>query len=248
MDFEMSNKRKVSIIIPCYNEQTVLEKNVIEIKKIMDKTKFDYEVVLIDDKSHDRTVEIAKKIVSKYNNFRLVCHKKNVGRGGTVSEGIKSANSDIVGFIDIDLETPGWYLPKLISLIENGADIATADRIYTLNFNNLMAAHRWIAHKAYKRLVKMLLKTRLKDTETGCKFFNRKKILPVLDIIKDKHWFWDTEVMVRSYYKGLKIIEIPAIFIKKINVPSSVNFVKDIMNYIKNLLLFRKELKKEGFI
>jgi hypothetical protein len=244
----MPNKRKVSIIIPCYNEQSILEKNSIEIKKIMDTTKFDYDVILIDDKSQDRTVEIAQKIVSKYKNFKLMCHKKNMGRGGTVSEGIKSTNSDIVGFIDIDLETPEWYLPKLISSIKDGADVATANRIYKFNFGDFGIIHRWVSHKAYKRLVKMLLKTKLKDTETGCKFFNREKILPVLDLIKDKHWFWDTEIMVRSYYKGLKIIEIPTVFIRKKEISSSLNFVKDTMDYIKNLLSFRKELKKEGLI
>lgn len=239
----MQQKKEVSIIIPSYNEGSILEKNLGEIKQIMDMTKLDYEIILIDDKSKDKTVEIAKKIVSENNNFRLLCHNKNVGRGGTVSEGIKIANGDTVGFIDIDLETPAHYILPLIQAIKEGADIATADRVYKFKLNDFSVLHRWIAHKAYKLIVKLTMKTELVDTETGCKFFRRTKILPILDEIKDKHWFWDTEIMVRSYYKGLKIKEIPTLFIRKKEVPSSLKFVRDTIDYIKNVIRFRKELK-----
>ena len=244
----MPNKTTVNIIVPCYNEEPILEKNVMEIKKVMDMTKLGYEIILIDDKSKDKTVEIAQKIVAKNKNLRLICHKKNIGRGGTVSEGIKIAHGSIVGFIDIDLETPAWYIIPLIKALEEGADIATAEREYKLRLKDLNVIHRWIFHKAYKVIVKFILKAKLRDTETGCKFFRREMILPVLDEIKDKHWFWDTEVMVRSYYKGLKIKETPTLFIRKKEVTSSLNIVEDTIDYIKNIIAFRGELKRKRLI
>lgn len=244
----MSNKMEVSIVIPCYNEESILENNIKEIKEIMNRTIFEWEAILIDDKSKDRTVEIAKKIVSENKNFRFICHKENVGRGGTVSEGIKNAKGSIVGFIDIDLETSATYIIPLIIAIQRGADIATAEREYKFKLKDWSILHRWVSHKVYKVIVKLMLKTRLKDTETGCKFFKRQSILPVLDEIKDKHWFWDTEVMVRSYYKGLKIKEMPTLFIRKKEVPSSLNFVEDTLNYVKNIFAFRRELKIKKII
>jgi len=244
----MSNNRGISIIIPCYNEEPILKGSIKEIKKVMDTTKFKYEVILIDDKSKDQTVEIIKKIVSENNNFRCLYHNKNVGRGGTVSEGIRIAKGSIVGFIDIDLETPASYIIPLVIAIQDGVDIATADRIYKFKLKDKSILHRWIFHKAYKLIVKLMLKTKLKDTETGCKFFNKERILPILDEIKDKHWFWDTEIMIRSYYKGFKIKEVPAVFTKKKEVASSLNFVEDTIEYAKNIVAFRRELKGKKII
>lgn len=244
----MLPKTEVSIIIPCYDEESILEKHVREIKEIMDITRLNYEIILIDDKSKDKTIEIAKKIVEGNKNFRLICHTKNVGRGGTVAEGIKIAKGSIVGFTDIDLSTSAVYIISLIREIQKGSDIASAHRIYNYHLNDFSIIHRWISHKAYRLIVKTVFKTKLKDTETGCKFFRRSKILPMLDKIKDKHWFWDTEVMVISYYKGLKITEVPSLFIKKKEIPSSLKFMKDTSDYIRNVIIFRRELKRKKLI
>lgn len=244
----MTEKTKISIIVPCYNEEPILKDNIAKIKQIMDITLWDYEIILIDDTSKDKTVEVARQIVANNNRCRLICHEKNLGRGGTVSEGIKIAKGDIAGFIDIDLETPAHYILPLINEVIHGADIAAAERVYKFILKDFSVMHRWIAHKAYKLIVKLTLKTKLKDTETGCKFFRREKILPVLDEIKDTRWFWDTEIMVRSYYKGLKIKEIPSLFIRKKEVASSLNFVSDTIDYFKSIVKLRKELKTKKII
>ena len=92
-------------------------------------------------------------------------------------------------------------------------------------------------------LVKLLLKLDLKDTETGCKFFNREKILPILEEIHDRHWFWDTEIMARAYIKGLKIIETPSIFIRK-GFYTRVRIFRDSLVQFRNLARFKRELNK----
>ena len=104
--------------------------------------------------------------------------------------------------------------------------------------------HRFVLHKGYAYLVRKLLKLGLKDTETGCKFFDRERILPLLKDIKDNYWFWDTEIMARAYYNGLKIREIPFYYERKWDKSSSVNIIRDSILYIIKLLRFRKELKR----
>lgn len=177
----------------------------------------------------------------KYPNSQVLYHKKNRGRGKTVEDGMKISRGKITGFIDIDLETPGYYIPMIIKQLEKDYDICTAKRHY-IN-PSLNTFHRWIAHIVYKLLVRLLLKIPIKDTETGCKFFIKDKIMPLFNEIKDKHWFWDTEIMVRSYYKGLKIKEIPTIFIRQDSKGTTVKFFRDTWVYFKNLLKFRKEIK-----
>src|SRR4030042_4152374 len=107
----MSEKNvKVSIVIACYNDSLVLEESLITIIKLMEGSKYDYEVILVDDKSKDDTLSICRRFVDRYPFFKLIVHESNRGRGKTVSDGIHASNNNIVAFIDIDLETPAHYL------------------------------------------------------------------------------------------------------------------------------------------
>ena len=107
-------------------------------------------------------------------------------------------------------------------------------------FNKIIATRRWITSRGYSWLVGNLLGVDIKDTETGCKFFNREAILPVLEKTQDPHWFWDTEIMVRSYYEGLKIVEYTVLFIRRPEVPSTVRLIKDSLYSFFKLWQFRK--------
>lgn len=241
----MKRRIDLSVIVACYNEIKVLEKNVQVIQGVLDNTKYRYEIIFVDDGSTDGTIEIAKRLCQKNENMSLYCHAKNMGRGRTVADGIRKAKGRIVGFIDIDLSTPARYIPSLASEVENGADIATAWRVYKVELKCLHKIfHRLILHKGYRFLVRILLKTNLKDTETGCKFFNRERILPVLNEIKNEHWFWDTEVMIRPLLKEYKIVEIPTVYMRRPEQGTTVRAFKDTLSYLINLWKFYWELKK----
>ena len=237
----MNNQIDLSLIIACYNEAQILEENVKKIKKILDNTKFNYEIIFVDDKSTDGTVELINRLLVGNKNMTLIYHKINMGRGRTVTDGIRTSKGRIVGFIDIDLDTHCRYIPSLALAIDGGADIAIAWRFYNINLSVLL---RWLLSKGYNLLVRALLKVKLNDTETGCKFFNRKRILPILDEVENPRWFWDTEIIARSYYKGLKIVEIPTLFIKDPQKKSTVKILEDTFNYLKNLLRFRAKWRR----
>ncbi len=238
----------LSLVIACYNEELVLEQSIKEILQVLDSTRYTYELIFVDDCSQDGTRKIIDELVSKYKDkpgrslrsIKKIFHLENQGRGQTVADGFRQAEGRVVGYIDIDLEAHARYIPSMSIAIDNGADIAVGWRIYKLQLRTL---HRAISSKTYIALVNRLLHTRLKDTETGYKFFNREKILPILDEVEDKRWFWDTEIMVRAYYKQLKIEEIPILFIKRYEVPSTVRFFRDSWEYLIKLLKFRKVVK-----
>lgn len=241
----MKKNIDLSIIIPCYNSAKLLKPNVQAIQRVLNNTKYDYEIIFIDDYSADGSVNVVKKLIRKKENMTLFCHEKNMGRGRTVTDGIKMAKGKIVGFTDIDLSTPARYIPVLASEIEEGADIATAQRIYQIELRYLpMIFHRLVLHTGYRFLVRILLGTSLKDTETGCKFFNRKRILPILDQVKDERWFWDTEIMVRPFLKKYKIVEIPTVYIRRPEYGTTVKVFKDTLSYLVNISKLYWELRK----
>jgi hypothetical protein len=82
----------------------------------------------------------------------------------------------------------------------------------------------------------------LADTETGCKLFAREKVLPLLDLVEDPHWFWDTEIMVQAWLAGLRIHEEPSIFIRRPEKPSTVKLARDVRSYLRNLGRLRRRL------
>lgn len=235
----------VSVILPCFNEAGILEKSVLSLRGVLDRTTYEYEIIIAEDSSTDGTDKVAKELSQRFDNIVWMHRDIGRGRGSAVSEAIKKARGGIVGFVDADLETPAHYIYPMILEIERGADIATCVRVFKLNKRQLFfRMPKVLSHYCYLWLSRKLLGTNLKDTEAGFKFFNRTKILPVLDQIKNQHWFWDTEIMTRSYYKGLKIVELPTLFIPDYSRVSKVNLIKDSLDYLANLLKFRKELKQ----
>lgn len=239
-------KPTFSLILPCYNEGSHIFSSIKEILIVMNGLNSPYEIILIDDKSQDKTVEFIKKIAKTYPHIRTFFHDKNIGRGGTVTEGILKAQGNIVGFIDIDLEVSPIYIPHFFRIIqEKQADVAIARRYYPFGLLPVSGLLRGIMSRCYVHLVNILLNIKIEDTEAGYKFFNKKKILPVLSITNNKYWFWDTEVVVRSLRCNLKIQEVPVLFLKKSQKASTVRLIPDTIAYLKAIYQFKKELKNE---
>lgn len=242
----MDDAVDVSIVVACYNEVPHLMDSIKTIMDVMEQTRYSFELILIDDCSKDNTREVIKEIALKWQDkVRYLFNEKNLGRGGTVTEGIRMGRGRMVGFLDIDLETHARYIPSCLLALENGYDVATAWRIYKLRIGIL---NRWALSRGYNWLMRKMLDVNLKDTETGFKFFNKQRILPILDEVKNTHWFWDTEIMALAYYKHLNIIEIPTLFVRREDKKSTVRVMPDVWGYLKSLISFRKRLKRERIL
>jgi len=237
------NEKELSLVVACYNEKTVLEASIQQVLKILDSTCWSYEIIFVDDCSTDNTREIIQKLVKLYpdHDMRSLLHDTNTGRGRTVSDGFRIARGNVVGFIDIDLETHARYIPSMVLAIQDGADIATAHRIYKLSPKLF---HRFLMSAGYLRLMHLFLGLPLKDTETGYKFFRRDRLFPLLDQVVDEKWFWDTEIMTRAYLAGYKIEELPCLFIKRYGKKSSVRIIHDSLEYFARLWKFRQVVQK----
>lgn len=233
----------LSLILPCYDEKAVLEESVREIIQTLDATRWSYEIIFVDDCSHDNTRELIQQTITEYSdrNLRYLFHDDNKGRGRTVTDGLLAARGRVAGYIDIDLEVHARYIPVCVLAIERGCDVATAYRIYRFYWKGVV---RWVLSNGYIWLERNLLEVPLRDTETGFKFFDRAKILPLLAEIQDDRWFWDTEVMVRAHLAGLKITEIPCLFQRRFDKRSTVNPIRDTLDYIQKLWRFRSTVQQ----
>ncbi|MDD5529671.1 MAG: glycosyltransferase family 2 protein [bacterium] len=228
----------LSLIIACYNEEPILIKNISKVMEVLDKTNLSYEIIFVDDCSKDRTREKIEEIMLMYKdkNLQKIFHKENIGRGGSVKDGIKIAKGKVTGYIDIDLEVGAEYIPEFVDAIKSGYDIAVAHRTYKLQIKSI---DRWILTKGYHLLVEIILGLPYEDTEAGYKFFDTNKVLSMIDEIEDMRWFWDTEFMARAYLHNYKVKEILCIFIRRYERRSTVKTFPDSFNYFIRLLQFK---------
>lgn len=233
----------LSLVIACYNEGPSLSDSVRQVIDTLDNTGWSYELIFVDDYSQDGTRQSIDKVLTQYadRNITRLFHEHNTGRGRAVSDGSRLARGHVVGYIDIDLEIPARYIPAHVMAIKNGADVATAQRLYKVQPRLWL---RFLLSTGYAWLRQTMLNIPLKDTEAGYKFFHRASLMRVLDQVVDEHWFWDTEIMVRSYLAGYKIEEIPCPFIKRYDKQSTVRVWRDTVDYFVKLWHFCRVVKQ----
>jgi hypothetical protein len=203
----------------------------------LDTGKFIYEIIFVDDASRDKTPQLIRQMCRRLPPYRAIFHKVNQGRGKTVADGIMLARGTVVGYIDIDCEVSPVYIPFMVSFIlKRKADVIVGKRYYRTSAGSLL---REAMSRGYQWISGVLLGTGGMDTETGYKFFNRKKIVPILRQTEHTGWFWDTEIMVRAQRAGLRIMEVPVLFMRRFDKKSSVHALRDSMTYLVNLWKFR---------
>ena len=232
-------KIELSLIIPCYNEGPTFRKSVEAIIKVLKNLRKKWEIVFVEDKSQDDTKKTVEKLTQKYKNIRTIFHKKNEGRGTSVSDGIKASRGDICGYLDIDLEVSEKYIPLFVKEIEQGYDVVVGKRFY--EGGGLNSILRFLASKLYALAVKYIIDIPVDDTEAGYKFFRRTKILPILPKVRSNHWFWDTEICALAHWNGLSITQIPVLFKRRYDKKSTVRLIPDTIDYIKNLIRLKSQ-------
>ena len=111
--------------------------------------------------------------------------------------------------------------------------------IYRTSFISIL---REVFSVGYQFLADKIVGTAKLDTESGYKFFNRRKIMPVLKKTEHPHWFWDTEVVVWSLKSGLTVKEMPVLFLRRFDKKSSVRIFQDVVDYMVSLWKLRQKL------
>jgi glycosyltransferase involved in cell wall biosynthesis len=235
---------EISVVVACYMEEGHLQDSIEQLTATLEELGKSYELIFLEDKSTDRTADVVKQLVDGHPHRRAVYHEKNLGRGGTVTEGFLLAKGRIVGFLDIDLEVHCRFLPSVLAAIEAGADGATAYRNYAVGWRPTALIRHFLS-SGYRWLFGRIFDMPFKDPETGFKFFVRDKILDVAKRTKDVGWFWDSEIMILAHQAGLKLVEVPCRFERRADKASTVRVCHDVWAYLVAIRKFRQRQKAE---
>lgn len=117
-------KKTVSILVPCYNEEDVLPETLPQLLSLAcDRLDYDFEYILIDDGSTDRTLQVLKDAASDDARIKIISFSRNFGHQVAVCAGIDAATGDAIGLIDADLQDPPEVLLDMLSKWEEGYDV-----------------------------------------------------------------------------------------------------------------------------
>ncbi|MBU1136284.1 MAG: dolichyl-phosphate beta-glucosyltransferase [Nanoarchaeota archaeon] len=200
----------ISIIIPAYNEEDRIIKTLEQIADYINKRKkYNFEIIIVDDGSTDRTLEIVEKF--KELKIKLLQNKKNMGKGFSVKKGILESKGEFALFMDADSSTSINELDKFLSCKEK-QDILIGSR--HLKENSILVKQsiiRRIAGFFAHKLIHFIIVSDIKDTMCGFKMFDKKsKILFKKQL--NYRWGFDYELLYLAEKLGFKIKEIPVIW------------------------------------
>jgi len=178
-------KPYLSIIIPCYNEEANLKRNVLsDISKYLSKKNFSYEVIISDDGSTDKSKELINNQIKSLKNFELL-ENPHGGKPSALLFGLKKAKGGWVLFTDMDQSTPIAELDKLLPFTK---DYSVVIGSRGLNRNNF-SLYRKLGSVAFLTFRRLLILPEIKDTQCGFKLFKIEalaKAFPELEFFKVK--------------------------------------------------------------
>lgn len=196
--------KKISILVPIYNEKNTL----IEVLEKIDKATFcnlEKEVILIDDASTDGTKEILKELDGKYPIFY---HTVNQGKGAAIRTGLEHVTGDIVVIQDADLEyDPNDYDTLLPLIFEDKADVVYGSRLFKENTSSSFKITQLIGNKVLTLLTNVLYNTTLTDMETCYKAFKASFIKDVK--IKSNRFDFEPEITAKVLKNKARLKELP---------------------------------------
>jgi glycosyltransferase involved in cell wall biosynthesis len=194
---------KLSIIIPCYNEEKTLLSVINEIESFRDYKK---EIIIVDDGSNDKTKDILKEI--KKEHIKIFYHDRNYGKGKAIQTGIKESKGDIIIIQDADLE----YSPKDYPILIKPFQESDADVVYGSRFlggSGYVRLHyylHFIANKILTHFCNIFTNLNMTDMETGFKVFKSEVIKSVN--LKENSFGIEPEITIKLAKKKFKFYEV----------------------------------------
>ena len=181
----------ISVVLPAYNEEPNIETAVERAFEVLPKLAHEFEVIVVDDGSRDRTAEVVTGLVQEHHpRVRLVRHVENLGFGTALSTGFSRARFAYVFYTDADNQFDISELQYFLPLMRD-AEVVVGFRVYRYD-----SVYRMAASWGYNRLVRLLFRVKIRDVDCSFKVF-RREVLDKVTIECD-NFFADTELIAKA--------------------------------------------------
>jgi glycosyltransferase involved in cell wall biosynthesis len=206
--------KKLSVVIPAYNEEHRIEKTILAVNDFLQKQNFEYEVLVVNDGSKDNTAEVVRNLANSIKCLRLIDNKENHGKGWVSNQGMLEAGGDVRLFMDADNSTKVDEIIKMIPLFDQGYDIVLGSRRIK---GSVIAVHQpWfrdLQGTVFRTIVHSFVPLGVTDSQCGFKAFSEKATKAIFPKQTIFRWAFDVEILAIAKKLGYKFKEVPVTWV-----------------------------------
>lgn len=203
------NSHYLSVIVPIYKKEKTIQKDILQIKNVLDKIRYDYEIIaVIDGTSIDKSFKILKR--KKFPKVKILGYKNNKGKGYAIRFGVSKSNGDYIAFIDAGMEIDPNGISMLIEHLEwYNADIIVGSKRHPASQIDYPGNRRFLSFGA-QLIARFLLGIKVKDTQAGIKIYKANVLRKIYPRLLVKNFAFDLEMLSVANHLGFnKIYEAP---------------------------------------
>ena len=228
----------LTLVIPAHNEAANMVKVIGGSVRTLSGLTPDWEIVLVDDGSTDDTVEVARRAMgAQAGRLRVIRHEGKRGYGITVADGLRSARTEYVAFMDGDGQFDPADLVTLAGLMES-ADLAAGWRQRRAD-----PGYRLVIAGVFNRLVRILYGVRVRDLDCGLKLM-RRQVLEAAAPLLARSALLNTELYFKTQRSGLRIAQVPVRHYPRVACVRSGARLIPILRAIRDLVWLRLRLAR----
>jgi len=171
--------KKISLVVPCYNEQEVINLFYAEIQKVKkDFENVEFEIIFVNDGSRDKTLELTRSL-SKNKDVRYISFSRNFGKEAAMYAGLEASTGDYVAIMDADLQDPPALLKEMYEVLESGEYDSVATRRVTRKGEPII---RSFFARLYYKIINKISKTEIVDGARDFRLMTRQMVNAVLKV------------------------------------------------------------------
>jgi len=227
----------ISIVIAAFNEEKRIGQSLGKIQEYLRERKWDYEIIVVDDGSSDRTAALVRELASSFPGLRSISYKKNRGKGYALRAGVLASRGSLVLVSDADLSTPIEELDALIGCLPE-CDIAIGSR--ALARSEILAKQPWWRQgmgKIFNLIVKLVVIDEFSDTQCGFKLFAGETARNLFGKAQIDRFAYYVEILALAREAGYRTAEVPVTWIN--DPASTVHPVRDSLRMLFDLIRIR---------
>jgi len=195
---------KLSVFLPAYNEEKMLAKTTGEIDRVLKKVAGDYEIIIVDDGSKDKTGEIADKLASQNKKIRVIHHHPNRGYGAAVKSGTYAARYPWVVLFDADGQFDFTEITKFFKKQKE----TNADIVWGYVLQREVSFVRKVNTFLWRFLVSLVFGLKVKWIDCGFRFFRKEVADKIPKLESERGAFISSEFLIKAKKSGFKITEV----------------------------------------